>query len=268
MNQKNFDYLREQIIATGFSETLEDKLKAAIQEGKAEFKLDHSIQYGRDNVGVELNFTRSKQSDMYFFNSYRVSLEKAKALEKLEQTFYINKGDNIALKEAYHLLNTRAVNKDLTTKEGQVANAWVQIDFKETNASGNFKLKYFYESYGYDLEKVLSAQPIRELADPESKSNLISALKEGNRVPVTIQVDGVDKNYHIEANPQFKTLNIYDENMQRVINRQSRTEKQSVEHGQSAKQESSKERQAVADDDGPTVSQLPKAKRRKQAQTV
>ncbi len=34
----------------------------------------------------------------------------------------------------------RSVNKDLTNKEGQVYNAWVQMDFKQSDDNGNFKL--------------------------------------------------------------------------------------------------------------------------------
>ncbi len=205
---------------------------------------------------------------MYFFNSYRVSLQKEGDPDKMEQTFYINKGNNITLKEAYNLMSGRSVNKDLTNKEGQVFNAWIQMDFKQSTENGNFKLKHYHQNYGYDLEEALSKHPIRELTNPEFKNNLIESLKKGNLQSATFQKDGVDQKQYIEASPQFKTINVYDSSMQRVDNRQAKSEKQSVEQGQSTKQEVKREKQSVGDDDGPDVPQAPKRKRRRQAQAV
>lgn len=36
-------------------------------------------------------------------------------------------------------MSGRAVNKDLTNKEGKIYNAWLQMDFKQTDNAGNFK---------------------------------------------------------------------------------------------------------------------------------
>lgn len=268
MNQKNFEYLRDQIKFTGFGEALEDNLKAAIQKGQPDFKLSHFTQYGGDSVSTDLSFSKSKQSDMYFFNSYRVAVQKEGASEKMEQTFYINKGSNITLKEAYNLLHGRSVNKDLTNKEGDIYNDWSKIDFTQRDENGNFKMKHFHQNYGYNLEQALSKHPIRELTNPEFKSNLIDSLKKGNLQSVTFQIDGIDQKRYIEANPQFKTINVYDGNMQRVDNRQVKSEKQSSQQGQSAKQESKKEKQSVTDDEGPEVPKASQKRRRKQAQAI
>lgn len=266
MNQKNFEYLRDQLKYTGFGEGLENDLKQKIEEGKAEFKLAYETKYGNDTVNATLNFSQSKQSDMYFFNSYQVSVQKENSQEPMEQTFYINKGNNITMKEAYNLIEGRSVNKDLTDKEGQVYNAWIQMDFKQSDNNGNFKLKHYHQNYGYDLEAVLSKHPIKELGNEEYKSNLMDSLKKGNRQSATFQHNGTEQKQYIEANPQFKTINIYDANMQRLDQRQSKKEEQSEGESQSVKQESKKEKQAPAEDDGP---EIPKASnRRKKKQGV
>lgn len=267
MNQKNFEYLRDQIKFTGFGEALEENLKTAIQNGKPEFKLNHYSQYGNDTLTTELSFTRSRQSDMYFFNSYQVDLQKEGVSDKMQQTFYINKGNNITLKEAYNLMSGRAVNKDLTNKEGQLFNAWIQMDFKQSSENGNFKLKHFHQNYGYDLEEALSKHPIRELTHPEFKNNLIESLKKGNLQSATFQKDGQDQKHYIEASPQFKTINVYDGNMQRIDNRQARSEKQSQGESKAIRPDTKKEKQAATDDEGPEPTQAPKRKRRK-AQAV
>lgn len=260
MNQKNFEYLRDQVKYTGFGEGFENDLKQKIQEGNPEFKLAYETKYGNDTVNATLNFSQSKQSDMYFFNSYQVNVQKENASEGMEQTFYINKGNNITLKEAFNLMEGRSVNKDLTNKEGEVYNAWIQMDFKQSDDNGNFKLKHYHQNYGYDLEAALSKHPIRELGNEEYKSNLMDSLKKGNLQSATFQVNGADQKQYIEANPQFKTINIYDSGMQRVDNRQSKKERQSEGESQSAKQDNKKEKQTPAEDDGP---EIPKAKNKK-----
>jgi len=264
MNQRNFEYLRDQVKYTGFGEGLEDVLKQKLQEGSPEFKLSHETKYGNDTVKTSLNFTQSKQSDMYFFKSYRVNIEKENRPEPLSQVFYINRGNNITLKEAYNLLEGRAVNKNLTNREGQVYNAWVQMDFKQSDDNGNFKLKHYHQNYGYDLEAVLSKHPIRELSDEGYKSNLIDSLKKGNLQSVTFHVNGVDQKQFIEANPQFKTVNIYDSHLKRIDSRQSKKENQSEGEHQSAKQDNKKEKQSTAEDDGPEVTKKSAKRRRRQ----
>ena len=268
MNQKNFEYLRDQVKYTGFGEGLENDLKQKIEEGKPEFKLQHQVQYGNDSVTATLNFSQSKQSDMYFFNSYQASLQKENSAEKMEQTFYINKGSNITLKEAYNLMDGRSVNKDLTSKEGQVYNAWIQMDFKQSDDNGNFKLKHYHQNYGYDLEAVLSKHPIKELSNDNFKASLLDSLKKGNRQSATFLQNDTEQKQYIEANPQFKPINIYDGSMQRLDNRQAKTERQSEGESHSVKQDSKKERQAPAEDDGPEIPKAASKRKKKQTQSM
>ena len=268
MNQKNFEYLRDQVKYTGFGEGLEQDLKKAIEDGKPDFKLQHQSKYGEDQVNSTLSFSKSKQSDMYFFNSYQVSLEKQDNTDKLDQTFYINKGNNITLKEAYNLMEGRSINKDLTNKEGQIYNAWVQMDFKQGDEKGNFKLKQYHQNYGYDLEATLSKHPIKELDNPNFKTKLMDSLKKGNLQSATFKKDGNEIKYHIEANPQYKTINLYDTGMHKLDNRKEKTEKQSGGENQSSKQQNKKERMTPAEDDGPSAPQATKKKRKSQSQSV
>ena len=180
----------------------------------------------------------------------------------MEQTFYINKGNNITLKEAYNLMSGRAVNKDLTNKDNQMYNAWVQMDFKQTDNNGNYKLKQYHQNYGFDLDQVLAKHPIKELGHDDHKSNLLDSLKKGNRQSVTFIRDGVEQKNYIEANPQFKIINIYDSDMLRLGNSQSKGEKQAEGESSSVKQENKKENQRN-DDDGPALPQAAKKKQKK-----
>jgi len=264
MNQKNFEYLRDQVKYTGFGEGLENDLKEKLSKQPQDFTLKHNVQYGNDMAAMELHFSKSKQSDMYFFNSYKVSLKKENVPDTMEQTFYMNKSNNITLKEAYNLMSGRAVNKDLTNKDNQLYNAWVQMDFKQADSNGNYKLKQYHQNYGFDLDLVLAKHPIKELGNDEHKSNLVDSLKKGNRQSITFIRDGAEQKNYIEANPQFKTITIYDSNMQRLGNRQSRTEKHDEGESSSVKQDNKKETQRN-DDDGPAIPPAAKKKQKKQS---
>lgn len=267
MNEKNFEYLCDQVKYTGFGEGLESELKEKMQQQTPGFSLSHNAYYGTDTATATLNFKKSDQSDMYFFNSYKVDLQKENSKESLEQTFYINKGSNITMKEAYNLMEGRAVNKDLTSKEGQVYNSWVQMDFKETDGNGNFKLNQYHQNYGYDLEATLSKHPIKELDTAKFKDDLMDSLKKGNVQSVTFMKDGQEVKHYIEANPQFKTINAYDGNLKRIDNRQTKDEKQSEGQNTSMKQENKRQNQS-AEEDGPAAPQEAKKRKKKQSNSM
>lgn len=262
MNEKNFDYLKDQVKYTGFGEALEGELRQNMEQQQPAFTLKHDTFYGDDKVSAELNFKKSEQTDLYFFNSYRVNLQKEGRPESLEQTFYINKGNNITLKEAYNLMEGRAVNKDLTNREGEVYNAWVQLDFKDADPNGNFRLNHYHQNYGYDLEAALSKHPIKELENPSHREDLLNSLKKGNFQSATFIKDGQEVKQYIEANPQFKTLTIYDGDKNRLDVRQGK------EQGQSRQQDSKKtqqQSQKAGEEEGPGEEKQKKQRRKSQS---
>jgi hypothetical protein len=269
MNQKNFEYLRDQVKFTGFGEGLENELKEKMQKQTPEFQLTHNTKFGNDDVKASLHFKKSDQTDMYFFNRYQVSLTPEQSKDRMEQTFYINKEGSITLKEAYNLMNGRAVNKDLTNKEGQVYNAWMQMDFKQTDNNGNYKLKQYHQNYGYDLVSALEKHPIKELTNEQDKTRLVESLQKGNRQSATFMQNGTEQKHFIEANPQFKTINVYDSNMQRLHSKQGQNEKQGQGENNTEKQVSKNEsqKQSAADDSD----EMPKAsnkRRKKQSNSI
>lgn len=269
MNQKNFDYLKDQVKFTGFGDAIENELKEKMQKQTPEFQILHRAKFGIDTADTTLHFKKSDQSDMYFFNRYNLSLKQEQNNDAVEQTFYINKGNNITLKEAYNLMSGRSINKDLTNKDGQMYNAWMQMDFKETDASGNYKMKHYHQNYGYDLEKVLGNHPIKELTNEQDKTRLIDSLNKGNRQSVTFIENGNEQKHFIEANPKFKSINVYDGNMQRVVNKQSKGEREHQGETNNVKQEAKRERQAQDDgDEGPEIPKTSKNRKRKQGQAI
>ena len=269
MNEKNFDYLKDQIKFTGFGDGLQSELKEKMQKQTPEFQIAHKAKFGNDDLVAVLHFKKSDQTDMYFFNRYQVNLKPEQSSEAMEQTFYINKGNNITLKEAFNLMNGRSVNKDLTSKEGEVYNAWMQMDFKQTDNNGNYKMKHFHQNYGYDLDSVLAKHPIKELTNEQDKSRLVESLQKGNRQSVTFIQSGSEQKQFIEANPQFKTINIYDGNMQRLNHKQGQNEKQGQGEQNNVKQNAKNENQKQGDvDEGDAMPKASNKRKKKQSHSV
>jgi hypothetical protein len=224
MNNENFQYLSDNLKYMGFGENLKSDLEKNLNEGKADFQLQYKAEINKKPFEVTMNFRKSDTSDLYFFNNYHASLEKGN--EKVEQTFYLNKGKGITGKEAFNLLDGRSVHKDLATKEGQPYKAWIHLDLENKGRNNNFEVKQFHEKYGFDLKAAVEKFPITDLKEPDKEKALMQLLQKGNVQSVTIEKDGNSNKMFIEADPQFKKVNLYDSNMKLVA-------KESVEMYQS-----------------------------------
>lgn len=211
MNKQNFEYLQAQLTYTGFGQGLTQQLQTGMQKQLPEFTLQHRTVFAGEQITSALHFRKSNQSGLYFFNSYLATLHSRQEQEKLNQRFYIQSQGSITLKEAFNLLQGRAVAKQLLNAQGEQYTAWVQLDFKETDRSGNFKLRRFGQDHGYDLAAQLSKLPLKELAHPDTKANLLDSLRKGNRQQVT-WIDGqTEHKLFLEASPQFKAVIAYDQ---------------------------------------------------------
>lgn len=214
MNAENLKYLTDNLKYMGFGEKLNEELQQKMQDGKTDFQLTASVEFNKKSFEATLNFRKSDSSDMYFFNNYQASLEKSNG-EKVEHTFYLNKGKGVTAKEAFNLLDGRAVHKDLVTKDGNEYKAWLQLDFENKTDKG-FEVKQFHENYGYDLKAAVGKFAVAELNDPEKEKALMASLQKGNVQSVTIEKDGESHKMFMEANPQYKNVTLYDSSMKMV----------------------------------------------------
>ena len=268
MNKENFDFLTDNIKYACFSEKLKADLEKAMREGKPEFRLLFSTEFSKKPFEATLNFRKSDSGDMYFFNSYRASVQRNDGT-KPEQTFYLNKGKGITAKEAFNLLDGRAVHKDLVTKEGQPYKAWLQLDFEHRDKRNNFEVKQYHEAYGFDLKAAVAKFAVSDLADPEREKKLMDSLQKGNVHSITIEKDGNSRSMFIEADPQFKKMTLYDANMKMVAKESLDQYKSAVYQGTKAvkddiatnkkketKQDMKPEKQKMSEKKGKTL--LPK----------
>jgi len=227
MNEKNQDYLKTSLKYLGFGDKLNGVLENAIKQELPFFKLglnntvapagvsqDNKSQH--DHIRYELNFSKGKDSDMYFLNNYHAILNKPGLLAR-EHTFNLSQNNWITVREAYNLLSGRSVNKDLV-KEGALekVNVWTKLDLEVKDARGNFPSRYFYPNFGYDLEKTISKYPVKELENPEKKADLLASLKKGDLVSSELLLQGKKAKIFVAANPEMKTVNLYDNKHQTI----------------------------------------------------
>jgi hypothetical protein len=145
MNEKNFEYLKDNIKYMGFGEKQNDSLEQHLKEGKESFQLRFNTEVNKKPFEAVLQFRKSDNSDMYFFNSYQASLKRSNN-EKVDQTFYLTKGKGVTAKEAYNLLEGRAVFKELSNKAGEPYKAWIQLDFDNKDKNNNNEVKQYHEN--------------------------------------------------------------------------------------------------------------------------
>jgi len=215
MNEQNFEYLKDNIKYLGFGEKQNEALEHHLKEGQQSFRLHFNTEISQKPFEARLQFRKSDNSDMYFLNSFEAALQKNNG-QRVEQAFYLNKGKGVTAKEAYNLLEGRSVHKELTGKDGQSYKAWIQIDFDKKDKNNNHEIRQFHENYGYDLKASLSKLAITELDGGEKEKNLLHSLQKGNLQSVSIEKDGMVSKMFVEANPQFKSVNLYDAKLQRV----------------------------------------------------
>ena len=90
--------------------------------------------------------------------------------------------------------------------------------------------------YAYDLEKTLKAIPLKEISNTYEMEKLKHALRQGDRVSAVLIKNGRENQIYIEANPQFRSLNIYDRHFRKIQTTSSKNQaatftKQSVQKG-------------------------------------
>lgn len=213
--QKNLSWLKDNLKFLGFGEDIwhSQQLDLLMTKQVTEFQLYSEEYYDEDSkLETRLHFRRSAKNGWYYFNKYDALLRLGGDPEADRlHTFYVDEGKCITCKEAYNLLQGRAVyRRNLVTVEGQYFNAWILLNLSDSKTDhGNYKSRYFGDRFGYDLEKLLSIYPIRELTDQESKVKLIRSLERGNLQLVTFDKSAKSEQLYIEASPATRSINIY-----------------------------------------------------------
>lgn len=205
--QQNKQSLELELKEAGFS-GLSTKLEQQIKLGQSQFSIPVSYYINeKERLDHQLSFSKD-QTGQYRFDGFKAKLyNETKTEDKREHYFGKHEGVVMNTGLAYQLLQGRSIEK-----EGK----WLQLDLNDKDAQGNYRIKEFYPAYGYDLERTLTQLPLKELLDKTTAYKLAEELKKGSRQAVSFIKDGKEQRYYIEANPQFKSVNIYDEHSRKI----------------------------------------------------
>lgn len=158
-------------------------------------RMDYSLMFTKDETGN------------YRFDGYKALFQDDRTPEeKKSHVFRADSYNGYTAKEAHKLLSGCSMKKD---------GNWVKIDFNDKKANGEYVIKEYGGNYGFDLERVLSELPIKR-SDELSLFRLKSDLERGFREAVTFLRDGIEQTFYIQADPQRKSVTIYDENSKKI----------------------------------------------------
>ena len=206
------DYLKNQLKYLGFGESnkLHQDLEKGINSNEKTFKIqtqsDRAMQ--GNEVNFTLNFNKSEKGGV-FLNSFNATL-KNEIGEERTHNFGVN---HFTAKEAVNLLEGRSVKTEFKENEP----VFVKLNFaEEKNEYGNFKFQtYNQQAYGVDTAKIVEKSGLI-FDKPEHKDNTVKSLEKGNIVKVKCNLDNKITEGNAVLNPQYKTLNLYDKEMNRL----------------------------------------------------
>ena len=206
------DYLKNQLKYLGFGESnkLHQDLEKGINSNEKTFKIqtqsDRAMQ--GNEVNFTLNFNKSEKGGV-FLNSFNATL-KNEIEEERTHNFGVN---HFTAKEAVNLLEGRSVKTEFKENEP----VFVKLNFaEEKNEYGNFKFQtYNQQAYGVDTAKIVEKSGLI-FDKPEHKDNAVKSLEKGNIVKVKFNLDNKITEGNAVLNPQYKTLNLYDKEMNRL----------------------------------------------------
>ena len=238
MNENNLEYLKKSLEYLGFGKKLYDVLENAIRREIPTFSLGIETKLRpaesknpnaerTETLQFKINFNRSKESDQYFLNNYLVTLAKKNDPIVREQTFDFARDHRITALQAYKLLSGLSLEKEVYLKstneqvaqgseQAQKTPVWLKLNLDITDAYGNHPLRTFRPEYGYDLVKTLAAYPIKDIESPDKLQEVLTTLRNGNYYHTEMLIGNKNVPVSIAANPQIKTLDVFDKNMKEI----------------------------------------------------
>lgn len=235
MNEKNLDYLKNTLEFLGFGARLNQVLESAIRREMQDFKLGINNSYTRpetksqpvpvkDQLRFELNFHRS-DGEMYYLNSYKVSLKRPEESEARERTFDLDRDHRMTAYQTYKLLSGLSFEKEIIprAKEGEQAAGrpekipvWFKLNLDITDAFGKHPLRTLYPEYKFDLEATLDKYPWKDINKAENREAMLKSLRSGELVAAAITIGKKAVPVWIAANPQVRALDVYDKTMRQI----------------------------------------------------
>lgn len=204
----NIEELKASINKLGFPEV---SIPLEQLGNKNKISIPFSYQVGaKEHIDFDLSLQQGNKG--YEIKGYMATLHRHNGNPAKISCYFHEEGANkITARQAQNLLSGRAVMTG--NKENR---HWMQLDFNDRDAKGNYKVKRFYSGYGFDLEKKLCQLPLQELRNKEGLNQLLTNIENGERPEVTLVQDSKKFKIAIEADPRFKSLIGYNAKGQKI----------------------------------------------------
>jgi len=235
MDENNLAYLQKTLDYLGFGTRLNEVLASSIYRKPEKFSLGINQRYipwefrsdpgqGVDQMHFELHFSKAKDADVYFLNSYRAELRRYNSADAVVQNFELERDNRMSALQSYKLLCGLSLQKEIYIKNNAQAMdeqrskvpVWFKLDLSVSDDRGNHPMNRFFPGYGYDLERAVDKYPFLGLKDPEKKEALLKALRFGNLVELPLKIAEREEPVYLAANPKAKTLDIYSRDMKAI----------------------------------------------------
>ena len=218
-DQEQLQQHKDQLKYLGFGEgeKLSKDLKNGIDSHQHNFEI-HTVpsttQLG-NTVSFALQYARLDQGDI-ILNSYDGNLTNGKG-DQISQNFKVTKDNHFSANEAINLLEGRSVKIAYTNPLTDLREqAFVKLNLsEEKNYSGNYNFQTFPQSYGINTHQIVEKSNL-VFDRPELRDKVINSLEKGDIVDVKISVENKLIQAKAVLNPQYKTLNLYDSEMNRI----------------------------------------------------
>lgn len=213
--RKEFDiieHLNNQMKYLGFGDNHKEEIQKGIDSNDKSFQIKTTsdrVMEG-NQVDFAVNFNQSEKGGV-FLNSFDARLITQDGEER-SHNFKLN----FTAKEAINLLEGRAVKTEFTnSKTNEPFEAFVRLKFNEPkNEYDNYKLE-FHKANEIDTAKIVELSGLK-FEKPEYKDFVVKSLEKGNITNVKFTHEGNEIEGKAVLNPQYKNLNLYDKDMNRL----------------------------------------------------
>ncbi len=205
-------FMREELRYLGITDFPEKEVADQIISGKDKIRIDGKLEFSEYGKKQEMdysvflkNYERPNRYHAYQF------LATVKGEQEKTRAFHIRPDAHFNMKDAFNLLNGRAVQKlTYDTHTHKMENQWFQLDPVLKDIHGNAKIERFKLSRIEDkVIASLNAFPIRQMMNPAERVNLILSLFNGNAEPVNILHNGKDLKGFVAASPRQNSVQVH-----------------------------------------------------------
>ncbi len=201
----------------GEGEQLHKDLENGINAPEKEFEIKTTSDKTMPGNEVEFTLKFNKiENGSVFMNFYNAKLTKENG-DILSHNFPVNRVNTFTAKEAINLLEGRTVKIEFhNPKTEKIEPAFAKLNFNEPKTEkGNYNFQNFYKNYGVDTAQIVEKSKLI-FDKPEWKESTIKSLEKGNIVKVKFELDDKVIEGKAVLNPQYKNLNLYDQDMNRI----------------------------------------------------